>query len=185
MKKHFRILIFALPFLLASPAFSQSKELVRAIMTNPWVAKYKKLKRDLENKVAYLKNMDGLPEDKLNAMKKSYTQTQMRLDLWINHLTETVAGGNSDSRERLAQGDLDDNLKEELRDIFSFYSNDFIFRFEETTGQNPAYVFDTESSEKNGNSLNAQELLTEKTDKEALMSRIKNSLEPLSWAAIY
>lgn len=184
MKQKILIILFALPLFLLNPALSQSKEVLQTILTNQWVMKYKKLKTDLENKAAYVKNMDKISERDLTKMKKSYNATNVLLDDWIEHLAVSIQNGSD--LEQLAHGGISEDLKKELEIIFSFYANDFSTKFEELTGQEASFVIgapgnDNEADPANGTGLQPTE---KNIDREFLTAKVKKMLVPSDWNSI-
>lgn len=186
MRHKLLILLFWFPLLAAHPATSQTakdKEVIRAILTNQWITKYKKLKSDLENKAAHVKNMKGVSESDLNSIEKSYAETTLRLDAWLEHLINLVAENNSTCLIDLSHGDMPEILKTELQEVFTFYSNDFSTRYEDVTGEESGVAIDT--PKKQSENINWSFTSEGSLDREFLMARLKEPLSPTSWSSIY
>lgn len=180
------LLLFWIPLFSAHPATSQTakdKEVIRAILTNQWITKYKKLKSDLENKAAYVKNMESVSESDMKSLEKSYAETTLRLDAWLEHLVNLVAENNATCLENLSHGDLPEVLRDELQDVFTFYSNDFSTRYEEVTGLESGVAIDT--PKKLAADINWDFPGEGTVARDLLMARVKQPLSPSSWNSIY
>jgi len=186
MKQKLLIILFALPLFVLNPAHSQSKEIVKTVMTNQWITKYKKLKTDLENKAAFIKNNENVSEKDLILIRKSYTETSILLDAWVNHLVQSLEENKSGNLEQLANGDIAADLKEELQVLFTFYANDFSTKYEDITGQKSSFVVGAPTDQSGTESTASTETSQTTTiDKDVLMARIKQPLMPTDWNSIY
>jgi len=185
--RHFLLFpVLVLTFFILNPAISQSKdkEVVKSIMTNKWVNKYKKLKMDLENKAIYVKNMEDLNDEELAKVKASYLTTSKMLDAWLDHLVESIHSKN-ETLDQIAHGDINSDLKEELQRIFTFYADDFSTLYEQTTGQKSTIVIDSPSTDESENSSTASLLLDKPVEVDFLLANVKKPLSPNNWNSIY
>jgi len=186
MKHKLLILLFALPLIVLNPALSQSKEVVKTIMTNQWVTKYKKLKTDLENKAAFIKNMENLSSKDLATIKKSYVETTFMLDSWLNHLVTSIQEDKTKNLEQLANGNITDDLKEELQEIFTFYANDFSTKYEDVTGiKNSAVIGSPIMGQENTEISTEVYSSSSEVDMDMLLAKVKKPLSPSDWNSIY
>jgi len=185
MKQKLLIILFALPLFVLNPAHSQSKEIVKTVMTNQWITKYKKLKTDLENKAAFIKNMENISEKDLVLIKNSYSETSFLLDTWVNHLVQSLEENKSGNLEQLANGDIAPDLKAELQKLFTFYANDFSTKYEDVTGQKSNFVVGAPTEQPVTGATNSTETPSTTIDKDVLMARIKQPLTPSDWNSIY
>jgi hypothetical protein len=186
MKQKLLIILFALPLFVLNPAHSQSKEIVKTVMTNQWITKYKKLKTDLENKAAFIKNMENISEKDLVLIKNSYSETSFLLDTWVNHLVQSLEENKSGNLEQLANGDIAPDLKAELQELFTFYANDFSTKYEDITGQKSNFVVGAPTDQAVTETTSSTENSPSTTiDKDVLMARIKQPLTPSDWNSIY
>jgi SPX domain protein involved in polyphosphate accumulation len=186
MRHKLLILLFWFPLFAAHPATSQTakdKEVIRAILTNQWITKYKKLKSDLENKAAQVKNMEGISESDMKALEKSYAETTLRLDAWLEHLVNLVAENNATCLADLSHGDMPEVLRSELQEVFTFYSNDFSTRYEEVTGLDSGVAIDTPKNQ--ADDINWEFPGEGSVARDLLMARVKQPLSPSSWSSIY
>ena len=140
---------YAFPFLFLILCTSQAvqardKENVKAVMTSKWIGKYKKLKFDLENKAATLKEMEDLSEDDYARIRTSYASTGKKLEVWLQHLITTLEKADPASTEYFAKGELNPELENEFRKLGTFYANEFSTLYDEITGTHtrPAISFD-------------------------------------------
>lgn len=186
MKQKLLIILFALPLFVLNPARSQSKEIVKTVMTNQWITKYKKLKTDLENKAAFIKNMENISEKDLVLIKKSYAETSYLLDAWVNHLVKSLEENKSGNLEQMANGDIAPDLKAELQELFTFYANDFSTKYEDITGQKSSFVVGAPTEQNDDETTSATETAqVTPIDKDILVARIKQPLSPSDWNSIY
>ena len=122
-------------FLIAeSSAFAQSRETMKVLMGNEWIGRYKKLKNDLENKVARAKDMENLSEKEISDIRDSYVRTSLMLENWLMRVVESVEISNQYEIQFLSRGGLSPELQESFRGIVTSYANDFTSGFEEITG---------------------------------------------------
>ncbi len=146
--------------------------------------KYKKLKTDLENKAAYVKNMEKISEKDLKEMKSSFNATNIMLDEWLGHFVSSLSEGKN--IEELSSGNIAPDLKSELEEIFTFYANDFSTRFEDLTGQESRFVIGSPvNADQSSKRLSAEINVSESgIDRELLTSKVKKILVPNDWNSI-
>ena len=184
MKNILLIFVFAFALFVAVPSTGQSKDALKSILSNSWVKKYKKLKTDLEEKAYFIKNMENISETDLIAMEKSYKKTSKLLDKWLVDFA-TSLDEKKENVTLLSEGSISYELKEELFDIFTMYSNDFTTRFEDITGLQSKFVITHEQLMQDD--LTAPNTLTsfEKIDRSFLMANVVPTLKPSAWNKIY
>ena len=184
MKQKLLIIAFALPLILINPLFAQSKDALKTIMTNQWVKKYKKLKTDLEDKAGFVKTLENVSEADQQLIKASYQQTSKMLDHWLDHLVASIEKNNDVAMAKLAEGSMDEELKAELLEIFSFYSNDFTTKYEEVTGIETKTVV-THARLMEDGSMEPTVVPTGKVERDFLISNVKKPLQPANWNALF
>lgn len=136
-QKMLRIIAFSVLsfFLIAeSKAFAQSRETMKVLMGNEWIGRYKKLKYDLENKVARAKDMENLSEKNIADIRDNYVRTSLMLENWLMRVVESVELNSQYQIQYLSKGDLSPELQESFRGIVTSYANDFTSDYEEITG---------------------------------------------------
>ena len=185
MKKIILACAFALPIFLMNPGFCQSNDASKTILSNSWVKKYKKLKSDLEEKAAVVKNMENLSEADLKSIEKSYKKTSKMLEEWLDHLIIALETGNKETINQLSEGSIDPVLKEELLVIYTIYANEFSTRYEEITGLEGKTVLSHNRLMADGNSESSDLNLVNKFDRSFLIATVKDPLTPSDWKAIY
>lgn len=185
MKTKLLVVLFALPILLMSPVLAQSQDAVKAIMTNHWVKKYKKLKSDLENKAVHVKDMDNISEAERANIEKSYGQTSQRLEQWLDNLINQVDNNNQVVLAHLAEGSMEPELKTQLLDIFSFYANDFASHYEEVTGEGVKAIMSNNKLLEDGQQNFNIKVPAGKVEKDFLIAYVKKPLSPMAWSALY
>lgn len=156
-------------------------------MTNHWVKKYKKLKSDLEDKAGYVKTSETISEADKKNIKKSYLETSKRLEIWLDHLVSTIEHKDGQALQQLSEGNIDQELKAELLDIFAFYSNEFQLLFEEVTGQEAKMVVThtrlmSEVDQEKSVHWNGS---NDKIQREFLISNVKKPLQPAAWNSLF
>lgn len=179
------VVLFALFVLLMTPVFAQSQDAVKAIMTNHWVKKYKKLKSDLENKAVHVKDMDNISESERANIEKSYMHTSQRLEQWLDNLINEVDNNNQGVLAHLAEGTMEPQLKNELLDIFSFYANDFASHYEEVTGKGVKAIMPNHKLMEDGEQNPRIKVPSGKVEKDVLIAYVKKPLSPTAWSALY
>jgi hypothetical protein len=187
MTRKLLILAFALPIFFLNPAGAQSKdkEVVRVIMQNQWITKYKKLKTDLENKAAYVKNLEKISDRDLGAIKGSYVETSRMLDAWLDHFVNSIHQNKASSFENLSHGEISQELKDELQTIFTFYANDFSTMYEDITGEEPKVVTNLGESETENSDSDLRISQDANIEMELLIAKVKTPLTPMAWNSIY
>jgi len=107
---------------------------VKALMTSKWIGKYKQLKKDIEHKAAIVKDMEQLSDEDYNTLRVSYSETSRRLEIWLQNLESTLEKGDAADVAYFSEGNLSPALDNELREIGTFYANEFSTHYEEITG---------------------------------------------------
>jgi hypothetical protein len=134
MMKNNYIVLFLFLICFSFSAFAESTDKVKVLMTSKWISKYKKLKKDIENKASTVKDMDQIDDSDYNALRNSYSETSKKLEVWLLHLENTLEKGEPSDMEFFASGVLNPALEKELQEIGTFYANDFSTLYEEITG---------------------------------------------------
>jgi hypothetical protein len=184
MKKYIYVIALALTLFIAVPSTGQSKETLKSIMANSWVKKYKKLKTDLEEKAYFVKNMENISESDLKTMEQSYKKTSKLLDKWL----VDFAASMDEKKENivlLSEGSINNDLKEELFEIFTIYSNDFTTKYEDITGLPSKSVLSHEQLRKDELTESNGPVSFDKINKSFLMANVVPSLKPSAWNKIY
>jgi len=132
--------IFSFFLMAESRAFAQSRETMKVLMGNEWIGRYKKLKYDLENKVARAKDMENLSEKNIADIRDNYVRTSLMLENWLMRVVESVELNNQYQIQYLSKGDLSPELQESFRGIVTTYANDFTSDYEEITGIRENFV---------------------------------------------
>jgi|GEM_PF-3262735 len=187
MKRKILLAALALPLILLNPITGQSKNTDEVVMTNHWVKKFKKLKSDLEDKAGYVKTSENISEADKKIIKKSYLETSKRLEMWLDHLVTTIETKDGQALQQLSEGNIDQELKEELLEIFSYYSNDFQLHFEEITGQEAKMVVSHTRLMSECEAPNAQQLnnRNDNIQRDFLISNVKKPLQPAAWNSLF
>lgn len=188
MKRKLLLAALALPLILVNPIFGQSKETAKVIMTNHWVKKYKKLKADLEDKAGFVKTATNISEAEKQTVKESYLATSKKLDIWLDHLVTAIEKKDGAFMQQLSEGNMDQDLKEELLDIFAFYSSEFQLVYDEVTGMKSKMLFSHSKlmGEAENQSFEANWSGTpEKIQRDFLISNVKQPLQPAPWNSLF
>lgn len=146
MLKYFILSALALLILGGNPGFANSKETMKVLMGNEWIGRYKKLKTDLENKVARAKDLENLSEKDIADIRDSYVRTSLMLENWLLRVVESIEINNQYQLNYLSKGDLSPELQASFRDIVTAYANDFTSGYEEITGIRDNLVLNLPSS---------------------------------------
>lgn len=188
MKKNLLLSALAIALILVNPIFGQSKETAQVILNNHWVKKYKKLKNDLEDKAGFVKTAENISAAEKENIKEAYQTTSKMLDSWLDHLLATIEKKDGPFMQQLSEGNMDPELKEELLEIFAYYSSEFQVMYEEVTGQNTKMVI-SHSKLMSDNVPSGDQAswnaTPEKILKEYLISNVKQPLRPAPWNALF
>lgn len=156
------------------------------MLTNHWVKKYKKLKTDLEDKAGFVKTANNINETDKQLIKVSFLETSKKLDQWLDHLVYTIETKDGKALQQMSEGNIDPELKEELLDIFAFYSNEFQLKYEEVTGQQSKMVFSHSKLMSEGEvGPHVWTGSNDKIQKDFLISNVKQPLQPASWNSLF
>lgn len=185
MKKILLAFVFALPFLFVMPIHGQSSESLKTIMANSWVKKYKKLKNDLEEKASYAKGLQNVKDSDLKDLKTAYDITSKRLEKWLDDVVVSIGTNQKEALVLIADGKIDQDLKEELLSIFSYYSSEFVTRYEDITGDQGKTLLPHSKLMEDGSPCgNVAEVEKEKIDKNFLIAYFKKPLVPSDWKSL-
>lgn len=181
MHKTYLISAITILLILLNPIAGFTKANVKVLMTNEWIGKYKKLKSDLERKVARAKDMENLSEKNISDLRDSYARTSMMLENWLIQVVNSVGDSEPSQLEYLAKGDMSPELQNSFREILTFYADDFTTQYEEITGLRENFVVSLNSSgsDKNPDAT----ILNQKFEKDDLMAGIRPLL-PGDWNSI-
>lgn len=188
MKNNLLLSALAIALILVNPIFGQSKETAQVILNNHWVKKYKKLKNDLEDKAGFVKTAENISSSEKENIKEAYQITSKMLDSWLDHLLTKIEKKDGPFLQELSQGQMDPELKEELLEIFAFYSSEFQVLYEEVTGQNTKMVLSHSKLMSDNESSGDQfswNATAENILKEYLISNVKQPLRPADWNALF
>ena len=158
----------------------QSKDNVRLLLGNEWIGKYKKLKNDLENKVALVKDMEDLSEQDISDIRDSYARTSLLLENWLLQVVNTMESADQSKIETFSKGDLDADLQEGFRNLLTAYADDFTSQYEEKTGRSDNFVINLES---NNELKEIPGNITWKFEREEVLAGIRPLL-PNDWNSI-
>jgi hypothetical protein len=185
MKKVLLAFVFALPFLFVSPIHGQSSESLKTIMANLWVKKYKKLKNDLEEKATYAKGLKNVKEADLEELESAYNQTSKKLETWLDDVVASIGTNQKEALVLISEGKISQELKNELLEIFTFYSNEFVTRYEDITGDRGRSLLTHSKLMEDGQPCGTMtEVEKEKVDKEFLLAFFKKPLTPSNWKSL-
>jgi hypothetical protein len=187
MKRIILIVVFALPLFLGNPSTGQSKEALKSILANSWVKKYKKLKKDLEEKASFVKNMKNISESDLKIMETSYSKTSERLDAWLLHFAESIENDEK-TITYLNEGSISPELKTELVGIFTYYANEYSTKFEDLTGIQTKTLITHQvlnGEEKSEDNSKIEMPTNGKIDKNYLLANVIKPLKPSAWNSIF
>jgi hypothetical protein len=169
---------------LFSGAFASDKtgDNVKALMASKWIGKYKQLKKDIENKAATVKDMDQITDEDYDALRKSYSETSRRLEGWLLNLEATLEKGDASDVVFFSNGLLNPVLENELREICTFYSNEFSTLYEEVTGIKSRSIFSLNDGN-DGNRTIPPTNIVWKFEHDELVSGLQ-PLRPLDWNSV-
>jgi len=184
MKNIVLVFVFAIPLLFAMPSTGQSKEALKSIMANSWVKKYKKLKTDLEDKAYFIKNMENISESDLKSMEKNYQITTKMLDTWLLDFANSVEL-KKENISYLSEGTINPELKQELLDIFTYYTDNFTTQYEDITGQKSKMIISHQQLMEEGEIISSNSTNFEKVDRPFLMANLVEPLKSTAWNKIY
>jgi hypothetical protein len=175
---------FLVVFLTAASGLSAgTNDSVKALMTNKWIAKYKQLKKDIENKAATVKDMEDISENDYNLLRDSYDETSLRLEIWLQNLEATLEKGDAADADYFVNGRLSPSLEKELREIATFYANDFSTLYEEVTGIKTRSIINLNDDEEIVNSGQPASISWKFMHEE--LSASLQPLRPLDWNSVY
>ncbi len=155
---------------------------VKALMTSKWIGKYKQLKKDIENKAATVKDMDQISDEDYDALRKSYSATSRRLEGWLLNLETTLEKGDASDVDYFSKGLLNPVLENELREICTYYSNDFSTLYEEVTGIKSRSILNLNDDNEGARSVPPTNIVW-KFEHQELVSGLQ-PLRPLDWNSV-
>ena len=173
-----------LVFFLFSGSFASDRtsDHVKALMTSKWIGKYKQLKKDIENKAATVKDMEQISDEDYDALRKSYSETSRRLEIWLHHLEATLEKGDASDISYLAGGMLNPALENELREIGTQYANEFSTLYEEVTGLKSRGIINLNNEDEGSRSVPPTNIVW-KFQHEELVASLQ-PLRPLDWNSV-
>jgi Skp family chaperone for outer membrane proteins len=182
MKKLLPVFVLLLPLVFGLTAFGQNSESIKTIMANSWV---KKLKNDLEEKATYAKGLKKVKESDLKNLESAYNQTSEKLESWLDDMVTTLGTNQKEAIDLLADGKINQELKDKLLAVFSFYSSEFLTCYEEITGDEGQNLFNHARLMEDGQPCGTHpDVEKEKIDKDFLLSSFKKPLVPSGWDAL-
>ncbi len=185
MKKLLLAFVFTLPLIFGISAFGQSSETIKTILSNSWVKKYKKLKNDLEDKATYAKGLKNVKESDLKELERAYNKTSQKLEKWLDDVVYTIGNNPKESIELMSEGKINQQLKEELLAVFTYYSSEFLTCYEEITGDQGRNLFTHSRLMEDGQpSGTVTEADKQKIEKDELQSSFKKPLVPSEWNSL-
>lgn len=184
MKKIVLVLVVLFSINQTNPTFAQSSDLLKTVLSNSWVKKYKKLKSDLEEKAYVAKSMENISESDLKSIEKSYKKTSKMLEAWVDHLVADLEKNNHQIIYKMSEGSISEDLKKELLDIFTFYANDFSTLYEEATGLKSRTIFTHSALLEDGQQALDIEAGKLKVEKNFLLANVKKPLSPTDWKTL-
>jgi hypothetical protein len=161
----------------------QSKENIKTVLGNQWISKYKVLKVDLENKAASVKDRNDISETDLASIQKSYNLTSGMLQVWLDDLVVILEKSEPAKMEYFTKGELCPELEIRLREIITYYSNEFNTKFEEITGQESHFVIGMPEKKETNSSIPPSNI-TWKFEVEDITASIKKPLAPANWNSL-
>ncbi len=185
MLKKFTPFFFAFLLVSTLPVIGkgQSKENIKTVLGNQWISKYKVLKVDLENKAASVKDRNDISETELASIQKSYNLTSGMLQNWLDELVFTLEKSEPAKMEYFSRGELCPELEIRLKEIITYYSNEFNTKFEEITGQDSHFVIGMPEKKETNSSIPPSNI-TWKFDVEDITASIKKPLAPANWNSL-
>jgi len=180
MLKYIALGIFAIILLAANPAQSQSADNGKVLYGNEWIRKYKRLKSDLENKVAKVKDMEDLSERDIEDIHDSYNRTSLLLENWLLQVVSALESAEPAKMESFSKGIVNPELQTSFGELLTAYSNDFTTLYEEKTGYRDNLVISLENNEDYKKNMTT---ITWKFEREEFMAKIQPLL-PSDWNSI-
>jgi hypothetical protein len=180
MLKFFSISVLSLFLCTGLSVNCQSKDNIRLLMGNEWISKYKKLKNDLENKVAMVKDMEDLTEKNVADIRDSYNRTSLLLEDWLLQVVNTMESADQSKIETFTKGNLNPELQEAFRGLLTAYADDFTTQYEEITGRSDNFVVSLQS-ESEGKEIPGN--IAWKFERDEMLAGIKPLL-PNDWNSI-
>lgn len=180
MLKYIATGLFAIILLSSFPAVCQSGDNGKVLYGNEWIRKYKRLKSDLENKVAKVKEMEDLSERDIEDIRDSYNRTSLLLENWLLQVVSVLETAEPAKMESFSKGSVNPELQASFGELLTAYSNDFTTLYEEKTGFSDNLVMSMES---NGEVRESMTTITWKFEREELMVKIQPLL-PSDWNSI-
>ena len=161
----------------------QSKENIKTVLGNQWISKYKVLKVDLENKAASVKDRNDISETDLASIQKSYNITSGMLQVWLDDLVVILEKSEPAKMEYFSRGELCPELEVRLKEIITYYSNEFNTKFEEVTGLDSHFVIGIPEKKETNSNIPPSNIIW-KFDVEDITASIKKPLTPANWNSL-
>lgn len=166
-------------FCVLNPLLAQSEsEMLKSILQDQWVLKYKKLKKELEQKAGNIKSMPGLTESQTQEFKEEYNKTSNLLQDWLSDFSKSLKERETYEGIKARGTIVNEGLQEVLTNIEKYYIDNFSFQYDfvtQTHDKNPLKYEITASN---------FQLMTSAPDKEQtnkLSKEIRKPLTPLRW----
>jgi hypothetical protein len=153
---------------------------MKMFMNNEWILKYKKLKNDLENKAATIKDMEELSEKNIAELKESYGRTSLMLESWLLEVVTALETAQPEQMSNLSKGNLNPELEAGFNELLTAYANDFSTQYEEVTGLTDNFVLSMNAER--AETTNASPS-TIKFEKNELLAGVKQLL-PNDWNSV-
>jgi len=106
------------------------------------------------------------------------------LDTWLLDFANSVEL-KKENISYLSEGTINPELKQELLDIFTYYTDNFTTQYEDITGQKSKMIISHQQLMEEGEIISSNSTNFEKVDRPFLMANLVEPLKSTAWNKIY